>query len=177
MAVLGDDSDRSERRGRAQDRADIVRIGDLVEHQQNGALAAPRQEFVEPDVLERLDLDHHALVRRVVRHQPAEVGRSASVTGTSFGKLHEARASRVAQARSTLRSGLSSAAATACLPHKRGRLAVPWLWCDFLRRDMRAPMRERRAPRKSAAAVAALGVVAFAGMLRQVPTARMRKIG
>ena len=46
-------------------------------------------------------------------------------------------ASRVAQALSTLRWGLSSAAATACLPHNRGRLALPWLWCDFFRRDMR----------------------------------------
>jgi hypothetical protein len=33
--------------------------------------------------------------------------------------------SRVAQARRTVRFGLSSAAATACLPQKRGRLAVP----------------------------------------------------
>ena len=42
-------------------------------------------------------------------------------------------ASRVAQARSTLRSGLSSAAATACLPHKRGRPGLLPLLCLFLR--------------------------------------------
>jgi len=35
--------------------------------------------------------------------------------------------SRVAQARSTLRLGLASAAATAWLPHSRGRLAGPAL--------------------------------------------------
>ena len=91
MAVLGDDADRAERGGRAQDRADIVRVGDLVEHQQDRALRRLVEQLVEPHVFERLDLDHHALVRRVVRHQPAEVGASASVTGNVLRELHERR--------------------------------------------------------------------------------------
>ena len=37
----------------------------------SGALG---EHVAEPHVLERLDLDHHALVRRVVGNQPAEVG-------------------------------------------------------------------------------------------------------
>ena len=33
------------------------------------------KQVAEPDVLERLDLDHNALVRRVVGYQPAKVRR------------------------------------------------------------------------------------------------------
>ena len=74
MAILGDDADRPERRGGAEDRADIMRVGDLVEHQQGGAFGRVGEDVAEPDVLERRNLDHHALVRRVVGHQPAEIG-------------------------------------------------------------------------------------------------------
>src|SRR5689334_18240013 len=49
-------------------------------------------------------------------------------------------ASWVDQARITLRSGLSSAAATGCLPQKRGRLGSPPDLVLFLR-AMAAPMR------------------------------------
>ena len=104
-----------------------MRVGDLVEDQQNGALRSLGEDAVEPDILERLDLDDHALVRRIVGDQPAEVGDVGQRDRHVLGKLHELAASRVAQAFSTLRSGLSSAAATACLPHSRGRFAVPWL--------------------------------------------------
>ena len=91
MAVLGDDPDRSEGRGRAQDRADIMRVGDLVEDEQHGAFRRVAEHVVEPDILERLDLDHHALVRRVVRHQPAEVGDVGEGHRNVLGELHEPR--------------------------------------------------------------------------------------
>ncbi len=145
MTVLGDDPDRAERGRRAQDRADIMRVGDLVEHQQDGASGGLAQQAVEPDIVERLDLDHHALVRRIVGNQPAKIGRLGERYGHIRRKLHEPAASRVVHARKILRSGLSSAAETACLPHSRGRWAVPWLWCDFLRRDIARPCHQRLA--------------------------------
>src|SRR4051812_42054792 len=74
MAVLGDDSGRSERGGRAQDRADIMRIGDLVEDEQDRAIERASEDPVEPDVVEGLNLDYQPLVRRVMRNQPPEVG-------------------------------------------------------------------------------------------------------
>ena len=57
MPVLGDDSDCTERGSRPQDRSDIVRIGDLVEHQQHRLFVRAREDIVQPDVLERLNLD------------------------------------------------------------------------------------------------------------------------
>ena len=145
----------------------------------SGALG---EHVVEPHVLERLDLDHHALVRRVVRHQPAEVGDVGERHRDVLGKLHEARGLARRPGLSTLRSGLSSAAATACLPHSRGRLAVPWLWWDFLRRDMARLIAATRARARASLAQAACDVaarrVAMRGaVLRQVPTARISRIG
>ena len=95
MPVLGDDPDRSERRGRAQDRADVMRVGDLVEDQQHGALSRAAQDLVEPDFLERLGLDDHALVRRVARDQAAEVGDVGQRHRNLLGELH--RRGRVAR--------------------------------------------------------------------------------
>ena len=74
MAVLRDDADRSERRCGTEDGSDIVRVRDLIEHEQHGAFGRFGKDIVEPDVLERFDLDHHPLVRRVVRNETAEVG-------------------------------------------------------------------------------------------------------
>ena len=75
MAVLRDDPDRPERRGGAQDGADIMRVGDLVEDEQDCAVRGVAKNFVQPDILERFDFDDHALMRSVVRNEPAEVGR------------------------------------------------------------------------------------------------------
>ena len=91
VAVLRDDSDRPERRGRAQDRADIMRIGDLVEHQQDRAIAGLAEHVAKPDVLQRLDLDDHALMRRVVRDQPAEVGDVGQGDRDFLRETHEIR--------------------------------------------------------------------------------------
>ncbi len=77
VAVLRDDRRRIERRRRAQHRADIVRIGDLVED--NERTLALRihlflQQVAEMDILERVDLDHQPLMRRVARDESREVG-------------------------------------------------------------------------------------------------------
>src|SRR6476660_4524545 len=91
MAVLGDNTDRSESRRGAQDRSDIVRVGDLVEDEQHSLFASAAQKPIEPCVLERLDLDDHALVWRVMRNQPAEVGNVRQRDRYVLGKLHEGR--------------------------------------------------------------------------------------
>ena len=44
MAVLGHDPDRAEGCGRAQDGADIVRIGDLVEDQEDSTVGSVCKE-------------------------------------------------------------------------------------------------------------------------------------
>ena len=56
VAVLGDDFDRAERRRRAKDCTDIMRIGYLVEDKKDRAFAGPSDQLVEPRILERLDL-------------------------------------------------------------------------------------------------------------------------
>ncbi len=89
MAVLGDDPDGSERRRRAQDRADIVRVGDLVENQEQGALAGVAEDIAKPDVFKRLDFDDHPLVRRIVRDQPAEVGHVGERYRNLLREAHE----------------------------------------------------------------------------------------
>ena len=89
MTVLGDNAERAERGRRAQDRADIVRIGDLVEHEQNRPFARALEHIVEPHFLERLGFDHHALVRRVVGNQSAEICDFGERNRQVRGKLHE----------------------------------------------------------------------------------------
>ena len=129
VAVLGDDAERVERGGRAQDRADIVRIGDLVEHQQRPAVLGLVEQVGEQHIGQLLDLGDDALVRRVARHQPAEVG-DVGVGDREWrgSKSKSAAASRVAQMRTIARSGLASAAATAWRPQKRGRFSGLEAW-------------------------------------------------
>ena len=57
----GDDRLHGERGRRAQDRADIVRIGDLVEHQHDAVLG----QGVDSRHLQRIGLGQHALMHRV----------------------------------------------------------------------------------------------------------------
>src|SRR3546814_19844778 len=62
------------RRRRAQDRAYIVRICHLIEHDQRAlVVAAPVEQIAEPDVLERFDFADVPLMRRVARPQPLHV--------------------------------------------------------------------------------------------------------
>ena len=129
VPVLGDQAERVEGRRRAQDRADIVRIGDLVEHDQGPPVLGPVEQIGEQDVVEPLDLGDHALVRRVARHQPAEIGDVGIGDRDRGGRCRSAAAaSRVTQRRTMSRSGLASAAATACRPQKRGRFSALVAW-------------------------------------------------
>ena len=118
VAVLRDDAERIERRRRAQDRADIVRIGHLIEHQQRPAvLRALLEQIAEPDILERLDLGDDALMRRVAGHQPAEIG-DVGIDDREDRRQVERRQrlARAPDACARVRSGLASAAITAWRP-------------------------------------------------------------
>jgi hypothetical protein len=91
VAVLGHDSERAECRRRAEDRADVVRIGDLVEDEQHGALAGRVKKAIQPDIVEHLDLDHHALVRRIVGNEPTKVRRLGKSHRQLLGECHRGR--------------------------------------------------------------------------------------
>src|SRR4051794_5287372 len=67
---------RTERRRRAGDRAQVVRVGDAVERDEQrrlGLLERPSQQVVDLHVVERPDLQHHALVRGATG-EPVELG-------------------------------------------------------------------------------------------------------
>ena len=73
MAVLRDQRGGAERGGRAQDSADVVRVGHLVEYHHRPARVGV-EYFVEVQLIERLALEHQALMRRVACDQAREVG-------------------------------------------------------------------------------------------------------
>lgn len=74
MAILRDNRGRIEGRSRAHDGADIVRIGNLIEHhQRTGRVAA--QYLVKEDILQRIAIEHQSLMRRIARDQPGQVSR------------------------------------------------------------------------------------------------------
>ena len=89
MAILGYDPDRTERGGGTQDRSDIVRIGDLVEDEQHSTIWRLRQHVSQPNILQRLDLDHYPLMRRVMRHHPSEIRRFGHDDRHFRRELHE----------------------------------------------------------------------------------------
>jgi len=76
--MLGNnDAAGAERRRRAQDRADIVRIGDLIEHEDGRAALSHlnrAQQILEIGVFERLDFESPALMHGALRQQPLEPG-------------------------------------------------------------------------------------------------------
>ena len=111
MTVLGHDRDRPERGGGTQNRSDIMRIGDLVEYENQGLLFGVGEDFGQPDVLERFAFDDHALVRRVARHQSPEIGRLASSFRTMLASLAGSKAQQrqlVQDASHELRTPLTS---------------------------------------------------------------------
>jgi hypothetical protein len=59
-------------------------------------VAAQIEQVAEPDVGERIDLDHQPLMRRVVRHQPAEIGDIGK--GGRDGRIERQRGERLARA-------------------------------------------------------------------------------
>ena len=91
MPILCYNADCAKGGGGPQDGTHIVRVRDLVEDQQDGFLRSSGQQVVEPMVIQRLDFDHHPLMRRIVRHQPAKVGDVCERHGDILGKLHKAR--------------------------------------------------------------------------------------
>ena len=113
----GDDRLDRERRGRAQDRADIVRIGDLVEHQHD-ALAAPgrRDRARAGDRPRPAGPDARHPGRAAGRSRPA--ARFPASTGSAMPSSARRRAafSVSEQSCGSCRCGLASAAATVCQP-------------------------------------------------------------
>src|SRR5438067_8703078 len=91
VAVLGDDPDCAECGGGAQDGADIVRIRNLVEHEQDRAFAYTLEKVVEPHFIERLGFDDHALVRRIIGDQSAEICDVGERNWEVRRELHEGR--------------------------------------------------------------------------------------
>ena len=79
VTVLRDDRRGTERRGRAQDRADVVRVGHLVEHQHRPAVLA--DHVIEEYVLQRRAFEHQPLMRRIARDQPGEIVRIGILDG------------------------------------------------------------------------------------------------
>ena len=116
MAAGGDDGVGGEGDGRAQDRADVVRVGDLVEDDDQLRVG----ERVEAEGGQGRDLDGDALMDRVAAEQAVEVAGRASPPARR-GSVAPASASRasafgVARMRFTLRRGLASAASTGWMP-------------------------------------------------------------
>ncbi len=100
---------------RAQDRADIMRIGDLVEHQ-HGAVG---RDVLDVERGEGIGLDQQALMHGVGREprrdrvRPHDLGRDGEREAFS---VRRCAAFSVAKILRTVRRGLASAAATVCQP-------------------------------------------------------------
>ena len=73
----------SEHGRRAQDGADVMRVGDLIEHQQ-GSRAGRRREFLERGLGKFLGLEHGPLVHRVGPENLVQVAR-----GGAFDRVFE----------------------------------------------------------------------------------------
>ena len=67
VPVLNDDAACAEGERRAKDGADILRIGQLVQHDEDAARRMG--QIVQFDALQRLDLEHHALMHGTGRQQ------------------------------------------------------------------------------------------------------------
>ena len=115
MTRGGDDGLDRERRCRAQDRADIVRIGDLVEHQHDAFM----RQRVDVGRLQRIGFREQALMHGVGPEalidqiRPDDFRRHAGVD--VFVRRRRAAFS-VSSSFRILRCGLPSAAATVCQP-------------------------------------------------------------
>ena len=121
---------RLEGRGRAQHGADIVRIADLVEGDDDAAAGGGRQlaqQVVEIGFGQRLDLEREPLMHRGRRQQRGKASRSSTsraapsataALGDRGGKKLLGLVSWPASTarRRQRRSGLASAAATVCRP-------------------------------------------------------------
>ena len=68
VPVMQHETNRPEGRSRAQDRADILRVCDLIEHDEQTLSS----DVVEIERRKILDLDHRALMDRIASDQPVE---------------------------------------------------------------------------------------------------------
>ncbi len=80
MTILRHDRRRTERRGRAQDGAHIVRVRHLIEDEYRPLCPFGEHVFQEYG-LKRLDLEDEPLVRRIGGDQSREIGRFANFHG------------------------------------------------------------------------------------------------
>ena len=71
----------SEHGARAQDGADVVRVGHLIEHHERPAGIRGRRDFVQARLGQRLGLEQHALVHGVGAEQAVEVARTDALRG------------------------------------------------------------------------------------------------
>jgi hypothetical protein len=74
MTILGDQRGHVERRARTQDRADIVRVGHLVENHQRASLGL-FEHFIERHIVERGAFEHETLMGRIARHEARQIDR------------------------------------------------------------------------------------------------------
>jgi hypothetical protein len=73
VAVLRDQRGGIERRGGAQDRTEVMRIGHLVENDDR-AVGVALEHVGQVHLVERQAFEHQPLVRRVARDESGEVG-------------------------------------------------------------------------------------------------------
>ena len=90
MTARHDETGGAEHGGRAQDGADVVRIGDLIEHDERPCLGA-LGEFLNVGLFERLGFEHDALVHGVLAEQAVEIARGDALgcqlsRGDGFGE-------------------------------------------------------------------------------------------
>ena len=73
MAVLRDNRTGIERRRRAQDSPDIMRVSHLIEHNQRPCRLA-QQNVIEENIIKRVAFQHQALMRRILGDKPRQIG-------------------------------------------------------------------------------------------------------
>lgn len=82
MAILRHHSNRIEGRRRTENRAYIVRVGDLIEDQDRPVIIFMGVENIgQPDILQRGYFRHNALMRRILRNKARQIGSFAKLEG------------------------------------------------------------------------------------------------
>ena len=117
VARGGDDRRDREGRGRPQDRADIVRIGDLVEDEHDAGIG----EIVDAGRGQRIGFGEKPLCTASgVSRAAMASGRTTSGAsgGVMFSSAKRRSAFSVANRRRMRRAGLASAAVTVCQPYR-----------------------------------------------------------
>ncbi len=112
----GDDRDDREGRRGAQNRADIMRIGDLVEHQHDAAV----RQILDVGRGQGIGLGEQPLMHRVGRELRGRSHPGRTTSGASGGVMPSSASRRsafsVSRSLRKWRAGLASAAVTVCQP-------------------------------------------------------------